>query len=69
MFGEGISTANPFLAVEEPLFVQDLSGISNIWETTLFPGLLSPVPTEPVQRLSQSGCFYGLAPLSLHSSN
>lgn len=59
--GEGISTPDPSLAVEEPLFVQDLSGISSIWETTLFPlktrCLLSPVPSESVQRLSQSGCF------------
>lgn len=59
--GEGISTPNPSLAMEEPLFVQDLSGVSSIWEGTLFPGqtkcLLSPVPTESVQRLLQSGCF------------
>lgn len=30
---------------------------------------MSPVPAESGQRLSQSGCFYGLAALSLRSSN
>lgn len=71
--GEDTSTPNPSHAVEKPLFGQDLRGISNIWEISLFPlttrSILSPAPTESGQRLSQSGCFYGLAALSLCSSN